>query len=175
VRNKRVDLICSAIGTLAKSAPAMSFEWHHFGDGDRRTEVAQLAAQMPPNAKAILHGHQDLQTIMKFYASHPVDVFVSASVFEGGAPVAIQEACSSGIPIVATDSGGVRDIVGPENGFIVSQDGARAGLVSAIKAFLDEPPAHKERLRSGSRAVWSENFDASRNAKAFAERLKAVA
>ena len=40
-----------------------------------------------------------------------IDVFVNASVTEGGSPVAVQEAVSCSIPIIATDAGGNGEIV----------------------------------------------------------------
>ena len=65
-----------------------------------------------------------------------LDLYVHASIFEG-MPVSVLEAIAAGCPIVATDSGGIRELVtGPEHGWLVPQ-GDFVALVAAIDNALD--------------------------------------
>ena len=58
------------------------------------------------------------------------DIAVLSSDNEG-TPVSLIEAAAAGLPAVATDVGGVREVVGEETGILVPR-GDAAGLASAI-------------------------------------------
>ncbi len=103
---KRVYLILTAVAAAAQQGPEIEFEWHHFGDGELKEEVERQAkTALPPNAKASLPGYPGLRALMDFYRSKPIDVFINASISEG-TPVAVMEAVSCGIPVIATSVGG---------------------------------------------------------------------
>lgn len=61
--------------------------------------------------------------IQNFY--HQLDVLVSTSIFETYG-IAVREALLCGIPVVATDSGGVASIINMETGFLVPIKNANA-------------------------------------------------
>ena len=65
-------------------------------------------------------GNVDNAEILKYYRENSIDCFALLSEHEG-APVSIMEAESAGIPIVATDVGGVRELV-DGNGFLLSSN-----------------------------------------------------
>jgi glycosyltransferase involved in cell wall biosynthesis len=66
------------------------------------------------------------------------DVFALPSDFDNS-PNVVLEAMAAGLPIVATDVGGLRDYVEPpRNGLLVAK-GARAELAAALRVFLDDP------------------------------------
>ena len=111
--------------------------------------------------------------VMRHYQHHPVDVFINTSSTEGGAPVAIQEAVSCGIPVIATAVGGNPELVSERNGILIRPDPTPMEIAEAIFAFLDGPEvaARKRRL---SREVWMERYNADVNFRAFAERLKSI-
>jgi glycosyltransferase involved in cell wall biosynthesis len=168
---KRLDRVVTGLAELARQRPAIAFDWHHFGDGPSRVEVEALAGRtLPENARPHFHGHKPVDFILAFYREQPVDLFMNTSDSEGGAPVAIMEAISSGIPVIATSVGGNPDIVSSENGLLVSADPTPAQLAQAIGTILDRPDRGAE-LRAGSLRTWKRSFDASRNYEAFADRL----
>ena len=63
-------------------------------------------------------------------------------------PYVVLEAAAAGLPIIATDVGGVREIFGPRSTQLVPPDDI-AALIGAITAALDDP----QRLRSGAQAL----------------------
>ncbi len=164
---KRVDLIAQAVGLVAAAAPDAQVEWHHFGDGSLRP-INEIAASFPPNANARLHGHTSIEEIIGFYRLHPVDVFANASSSEGGPPVAIMEAISCGIPVVATEVGGNPEIVSDVNGLLVRGDASPHQIANAIRVVARPASAG---LRSGARATWAEHFDAAINLSSIARQL----
>ena len=70
-------------------------------------QPCRLAAQL--NVPLITTGHQENSAAIM----RPFDVFVLPSIYEG-LPFALLEAMALGIPIVATDISGVRDVLGDQ-------------------------------------------------------------
>ncbi len=82
------------------------------------------------------------------------DVFILPSDYEG-LPVSIIEACARGVPIVASDVGGVRELVDDTNGFRVPNDAAEfARSIERLRADADL----RRRLAAGARARFESDF-----------------
>ncbi len=168
---KRVELILHGVERAARRMPDLSFEWHHFGDGEEADEIERSArADLPDNAEAIFHGYRTTAEIMAFYQEEPVAAFINASSSEGGSPVAIMEAASCGIPIIATAVGGNPEIVSERNGVLVSADPTPDEIADALISLVEDPPAAAAK-RLESRRVWEERFVAQVNYVDFARRL----
>lgn len=170
---KRVDRILEGIRTAASQRPTQLFEWHHIGNGAKRSELQKIADdQFPPNVKGYLPGYTSKEALMSFYRDQPADVFINASETEG-TPVAVMEAVSCGIPVIATSVGGNKEIVGDQNGILIDKDPSPQTIADSIFRLLDHP---KETLlkRDASRKVWMERYNADANYQAFAERLRSI-
>lgn len=74
------------------------------------------------------------------------DFFISSSHWEG-MPIAVLEAMSAGLPIIATNVGDVPQVVGDESGILVDPK-QPAALAKAITSFLNDPVACKEMGKS---------------------------
>ncbi len=170
---KRVELLLEGIANAARGRPEQRFEWRHFGNGDRRLELQNRANEIfPPNAKGFLSGYSTKEDLMRFYEENPVDVFVNVSATEG-TPVAVMEAISCGIPVIATAVGGNAEIVSEKNGLLIDADPSADQIGNTLLAFLDDHSLALSK-RQGSRKVWQESYHADVNFRAFAERLKAI-
>lgn len=90
------------------------------------------------------------------------DVFVHPSLKEGLAGVLI-EAAAAGLPIIASDVGATRDVVGDDNGFVVPAGDAEE-MTRAVVALM--PPGNRMRLGEASLAK-AEKFDAHVMVKKF--------
>ncbi len=168
---KRLDLMMRGIALAAKMRPEMRIEWQHFGEGKQRPElVKKLEISFPCNATGYLPGFMENQSVLSHYKNQNVDVFINTSKSEGGAPVAIMEAISCGIPVIATKVGGNPEIVSDRNGILLEADPTEQQIAEAILWFYDNPN-QVQRLRKEARSIWEQNFTADANCNAFAIRL----
>jgi len=169
---KRVDRILEGIGQLARKRPGATVEWHHFGDGEESARIQLRAlAELPGNARATFHGHLTIQEILDFYRSVPVAAFINTSESEGGSPVAIMEAASCGIPVIATAVGGNPEIVTEHNGVLLSADPSWDEIADAFIGLIDDPDGAAAK-RIESRRMWEQRFVAEVNYEDFARRLR---
>lgn len=110
------------------------------------------------------------EQILRYYIDYKIDCFILTSENEG-LPVSIMEAESAGIPIVATNVGGIREMI-DGNGVLLSanptSDEVADAIISCIKCSKDE----KEFMRKRSYEIWNSKFDAKQNAKTFVAYLK---
>lgn len=155
VELKRVVLIAEALRYM--SGPV---RWTHFGDGPERAGVEAVVKTLPPNILVELMGSRPNAEVIAWYKARPVDVFVHASSTEGGAPVALQEAASFGIPLVAADAGGVREVVTAESGVLLPHALTPEMLGSTLNDFRNSS-WHTAGARSGVRRFWASMFNAT--------------
>jgi glycosyltransferase involved in cell wall biosynthesis len=115
-----------------------------------------------------LLGHRD--DVDRLYAA--MDVFVLASHREGF-PRAAMEASAMGLPVVATDVRGCREVVDPGvTGALVPVEDPRA-LAGALRAMGDEDT--RVRLGAAARARAQREFDEQRVVETVLETYRAVA
>ena len=89
------------------------------------------------------------------------DVVLNPSDSEGGMPLALIEALLAGTPVVATEAGGVVDLLeDPRDGWLVPR-GDSGALYRALCATLDEPVEREERAARAQR-----RFDLERMGRA---------
>lgn len=84
-----------------------------------------------------------------------LDVLLIASRWEGVPRVAV-EALAAGVPVVATDVGGIREVIEPGISGHVVPAGDVPGLARAIGAVLDDP-ALRARLAAAAARVLAEH------------------
>ena len=122
------------------------------GNGELRAELESLASSLRLDGRiAFLGNRSDIQDIMASF-----DVFVLSSLNEGFGRV-IVEAMSAGACVVATDVGGVADIITDgESGLLVPKSSPQA-LADAVGRVLDDEGL-RELLKSGA-TVESRRFD----------------
>ncbi len=172
---KRVTLLAEAVCSLAHEIAPRRVIWTHIGDSPERQNVEKKLSAKPDNLKINLRGQLDNSAVLAFYRDNPVDVFLHVSSMEGGVPVVLQEAASVGIPLVATDVGGVREIVSEANGLLIASNPSVAEIVSGLKTVTVEADSQERmQLRLESRKVWENFFSAENNHVAFAKYLRGL-
>jgi len=122
------------------------------GDGPRLDEVASHVREMGlADRVEILGNRRDVPSLLA--GSH---AFVLSSLWEGF-PISILEAMRAGLPVVASDVGGVREsVIDGETGFLtVPRD--EVGLRDAITKVLADPDLRARMGRAG-RAHFTSNF-----------------
>ncbi len=96
-------------------------KWSHIGDGDERSIIEQVLERVGDNVGVSLLGQLPHESVIDWLRENEVDVFVNVSTTEG-VPVSIMEAFSFGIPVIATNVGGTREIVDDSCGVLLSAD-----------------------------------------------------
>ena len=103
------------------------------GRGPLLNEYLQLAETLGVKDRLIMTGYRN--DVELFYKM--ADIFVFPS-FREGLPIAVLEAMAAGLPIVASNIRGNRDLItNGENGFLVPKPNSREGFVDAIRKAKD--------------------------------------
>ncbi len=161
---KRMHLLAEALALVQRPV-----HWTHFGDGSERDRIAAIVARSPAHVEVTLAGAVKNEDLLAFYAHRPVDLFIHLSETEGGVAVALQEAASFGIPLLAADAGGVRELVNAHTGELMPHELSPAAVAAHINAWMDR--GHDATFRQGVRAHWKAHFEATRVHDRFARDL----
>lgn len=163
---KRLDLIAEALWQAD-----FPVRWTHFGSGPLEAEIRRQSEQLPPNVTAEFAGQMENNAVLDYYRRTPISVFVNVSSSEG-IPVTVMEACSFGIPVIATDVGGTHEIVADgKNGFLLPKDFTPDQFLEALRK-IRAMSADRYRLFSAeSRRIWQEKFNAAENYRKFYSSL----
>lgn len=165
---KRVPLIAEAMRLL--DAEGARLVWTHYGDGPELKGVRE-ACDSFSSVRAELPGSISNAELLERYGSEHIDLFVNVSESEG-LPISIMEACGIGVPVLATDVGGVREIVRDgENGTLLAPSPTPGQVADAIKESMNVSAERAAEMRRASRAVWFEKFRTRSNVEQLARAL----
>jgi len=157
VKNHR-DLV-EAFGRL-REIPDVTLDL--VGAGPLLNEIRELVASLGLEEKVNLLGPLDHDELLRRLAGREWDgvVLTSAATPDAheGIPVSLMEAMAAGIPVLATDSGGTRELIGEDAGALVPA-GDREGLTSGLARFVSDPVFRARLATNGHRRV-SEEFNA---------------
>jgi Glycosyl transferases group 1 len=167
---KRVGLIAEVVGRAALLAPEMRIEWQHIGGGPGEEELLKTVTRvLPPNGRFIYRGSIGSEEVVPTYLERPTDLFVNLSESEG-IPVAAMEAISVGVPILALDVGGMREIVSEQNGRLLPASLGPDEIARSLLALLTDRDGLKRR-GAAARSIWTEQYTAGTNFRVFARRM----
>ncbi|MDQ6692918.1 MAG: glycosyltransferase family 4 protein, partial [Chloroflexota bacterium] len=118
------------------------------GDGPLRGELVQMGSDLGISDRLVITGlRSDIAAILA--AS---DVFVLSSIWEG-MPLSLLEAMSVGCPAVATDVGGVGEVLQDNVTGLIVPAGDSAALAEAICQCLDHPESAGRRAAAAQKLV----------------------
>jgi glycosyltransferase involved in cell wall biosynthesis len=80
------------------------------------------------------------------------------------------EAFSFGIPTIATNVGGVHEIVSNANGFLLEANPSPLDIWKTIEAYYYLPESEKAALKENAYNTWGEKYNAKTNYIRFAEQ-----
>jgi len=151
---KNVRLLVEAVAIARARVP----EAHLLivGDGPERAAVRARAGELDLADSVTFTGSVPQRDTPAFYRT--ADVFALPSDFDNS-PNAVLEAMACGLPVVATDVGGVREfVVDPIGGAVVPPRNARA-LADALVRYLAHPEAARaagahNRLKASTEFSW---------------------
>lgn len=102
-----------------------------------------------------------------------IDALVVPSIWIENAPFVIREAFAAGVPVLASNLGGMAELVAHERGGLLFEAGNADDLRRAIRRLLDEPGL-LDRLRAGVPRVKTMEEDADWTRRVYARHLPAL-
>lgn len=160
---KRLPLI---IDTLKRIS--VPLKWTHIGSGPLFKDIQDQAKTLPSNIEVNFKGALTNAEVIRYYQENHIDLFLNVSSSEG-IPVSIMEALSFGIPVLATDVGGTREIMDEKTGRLIHVNTSAAEIADQINALIQ---SDTDALRKNARQRWEERCNAEKNYKDFIKFLK---
>jgi glycosyltransferase involved in cell wall biosynthesis len=158
VSEKSPEVFIRAAATIMSEHPEVRFV--HIGEGPLKLEMEALTRELGIRDRLQFLGQRD--DVPKLLAE--MDMFVLTSKTEG-LPNAIMEAMAAGLPCVATDAGGCRELVHEgETGFVVPI-GDEIKVVERILLLLRNKELRRTMGLKGKEAMV--NFDVRRMAEQY--------
>jgi len=146
-------------------------KWVHFGDGSSMSDIKLLAKEQLSHHQFEFKGRlENFEDVLKYYIDHTVNLFITTSSTEG-MPVTIMEALSFGVPVMATDVGGISEMITDKTGLLLNKDVDIEKATRFIENFKDSVYNTVEK-RKEIRAYWEDNFKAEKAYTEFIELLK---
>ncbi len=173
--NKRVETIAKCLKLITDK----KIRWIHFGEfiesitvkykKDFHELIESLRANK--NISVELLGLISNADLMKFYSENKVDLFINVSESEG-IPVSIMEAMSFGIPVIATNVGGVSEIVNCKNGELVPKDISSESLAKKILSFVNMSEDQTKIKKKFAYNTWNAEYNAEINYEKFTKQIE---
>ena len=158
---KRIHLIIEALSLI----DIIDIEWIHFGNGPLQLEMEDLAKDKLGNNKNIhykFYGFIDNTDLKEYYYNHHIDLFVNVSKYEG-VPISIMEALAFKIPCIATNVGGVHEIIDETFGHLLPVDFLPEKLASTIVDFSLKSTEESNQFRNKAFLMWFNNYNGLTN------------
>jgi glycosyltransferase involved in cell wall biosynthesis len=152
-KSKNISGILRSIKTL--SGKTQDFEFWFVGDGSDFDSLKRYAdtLMIPIGLYAFL-GLKQNEELVQIY--HQADFMVIFSNFEN-IPVVLNEALVCGLPVIATNVGGIKEIVNEENGIIIESGDENLLAETLLNAINNTTQFDKERImKSASRFSYRE-------------------
>lgn len=162
---KRLELLIEGL-KLCKQ----KIEWNHIGDGPLFEQIKLKAKELPPHVSVNFLGNKKNHEIYEYYSVNKVDAFINVSSTEG-IPVSIMEVFSFGIPALATDVGGTRELVNSNTGRLLPKNFEAGELATVIDEIAQMSKDERIELGKNALKIWKEYYNAERNFTSFAREL----
>ncbi len=166
---KRIELIIEGLKQIAD----IRIKWSHIGGGPEWKRLQMLSKGVTQNIDVCWVGSMSNEKVHQFLAGNSIDAFLNVSSSEG-LPVSMMEAIAYGIPVIATDVGGNREVVSDSNGILLPSSPSSDELVSAIKTLLLMQEEQKISLRKNAVQTYEQKFMAEHIRIKFYNELKMI-
>ncbi len=141
------------------------------GDKGLESEIKEMAHKLNLQNAVRFPGFLDTRAKIKEFSE--ADIYLNTNRIDN-MPVAVVEACAMGLPVVATNVGGLPHIISHgENGLLVPDEDV-SEMVKAVNKLLDSPDLAEKFSRNGRRFAEQSAWGAVRPEweKMFAEAVK---
>ena len=146
---KRHALLLEAVATLFRDGERLAL-WLA-GSGRLLPAAKEQAAALGLESAVRFLGYVPNAEILEWLAAGRIDLVALPSDWEG-IPVSLIEALAHGVPVAATDVGGVAELIGGGCGLLVPE-GDRAALADAIRRLVHSAELREDVSRAGRARV----------------------
>lgn len=168
---KRLDLIIDTLSFLQNRG--LKIKWIHIGDGKLYKKIRTQAQKKMSEKSFLFLGKVKNSQILQIYQKYDVDYFINLSDSEG-VPVAIMEALSIGLPVIARKVGGNSEIVDSNCGCLLSEPLNQSSMFAEIFQFVSMRFLSLEtymQFSEESKKKWKKIFSADDNYNQFCHDL----
>ncbi len=163
---KRIDFLIDVLSKLR-----VGFFWRHFGEGIQLDELKKVAKEKLNAANYRFEGNIGNSQLMEYYKNNRIDLFINLSETEG-VPVSIMEALSFGIPVIATNVGGVSElIIDGYNGRLIPPHNNSKMVAETIEKYIKLDEVEIARYRQNARESYLKEWMWRTNYSAFYEKI----
>lgn len=171
---KRIDRMIDGLAGVTE----VNVRWVHIGGGENLAEMRKLAQSKldgKVNIRYEFAGAMINTEVIGYYRTHYVGCLITTTQSEGGSPVAVQEALSFGVPVIATAVGELPQMVA-DNGILLVENPSAEETARAIERMAESfgTDAYFQMCEK-SIEIFEEKFNEKRNFSAFAEEMAQVA
>ena len=152
------------VGLLLESCKDIQAKLIIIGAGPLRRKLENLACTLGIHRRVTFTGHID--DLSPYYAT--ADLYVQPSYFEG-MPNALMEAMSFGLPCIASNVDGIKELIDGSNG-ILFEVGNATELSAAINRLISDEPARRI-LGENARKAIAERYSQDLIVKKWLEML----
>lgn len=149
-RQKRVDLLLAAFARLASPSHGLDAWLAIVGDGPERTALESQARDLGVAGAVTFRGWVPRAQLREHYGA--ADCLVLPSDAEGMSNTLL-EAMASGVPAIASDNPGNRELLGAGSHGTLFPAGDVEGLHAAMRSLAGDPVAHARLAASGREHV----------------------
>lgn len=163
VEKKGFDILLRA-AALARARGAQ-FELHFVGDGPEREDLERLASGLGLRDVVVFHGRMTQEELRPLYEQARVFAIASIVTADGdrdGIPNVLLEALAMGVPTVATNTGGIPELIEHEETGLLAKPGDPVDLSEQLERILYDEDL-RERVRKAGRERVALDFDITRN------------
>ena len=142
-----------------------SFRWFFYGSGPLLNILKNKVKDLNLCDNCFFLGNLDHHLLLKKYEDNKVNAVVISSISTDvpeGIPVSLMEAMSYGIPVIASDCGGTKELVDGKSGILVNEKDSEA-IANAIFKLLENPEFRRELGNNGKIKV-RQDFDTMKTA-----------
>lgn len=167
---KRIKLIIDGLSRIDD----FEIRWSHIGDGEQSEEIQNYARgqlEKKSNISFCFLGRLGNEEVHRYYREHQVDMFITTSSTEGGCPVSIQEAMAYGVPVIATDVGGITEMM-DGNGILMTENPTGEEVAEAMRSIIELTDEQLVKIKERSYRLWDEKFNAVKNSGILIAELR---
>jgi glycosyltransferase involved in cell wall biosynthesis len=130
---KNLPMMLDAIAIVRKTAPDVVLVL--VGEGPQQPALAERVRQLGLDAAVRFAGYVPQQATPSWYRA--ADVFALSSDFDNS-PNVVLEAMACGLPVIATDVGGLREYVRPPSNGLLTPKGEAPAFADALLTLLND-------------------------------------